>query len=66
MKNMKNTINMKPYIKGIILAVGMLLIISPDANAQFGKKLGDLKGKLGGKLGGVLPKKNDWEQRGRF
>ena len=44
----------------------MLLIAAPDANAQFGKKLGGLKGKLGGKLGGGLLKKDDADKGGGF
>jgi hypothetical protein len=59
---MKNTINVKTYIKGISLAVGMLLIAAPDAHAQFGKKLGGLKKKLGG---GLL-KKDDGNKGGGF
>ncbi len=39
MKLLKHSLNMKPYIKGILLAVCVLLVVAPDANAQlFGKK----------------------------
>ena len=44
---------MKPYIKGVLLAVCVLLVASPDTNAQlFGKKK-----KLGSGLGNALKNK---------
>ncbi len=43
---------MKPYIKGILLAVCVLLVVAPDANAQlFGKK------KSGSGIGNALKNK---------